>query len=161
MVLVFLTSFNGIFTPTSHSLMYKLFRFSESLGKSNWKKVSQIWKLLLIKGVKSPLQKKFFKFFFFLICSLCLNIFLPPLPKVQCPIFLDFRNPWGKVIERGGLRFEFFAHKWCKIAVKKKVYYFANIALLVGFFGTSATICIGREMLYLPYAGFFGIKYFD
>ena len=35
----------------------KLFRDSESLGKSNKKKWSQIWKLLLIKGVKSLRQK--------------------------------------------------------------------------------------------------------
>ena len=40
--------------------MSKLFRFSESLGKSNGKKWSQIWKLLLIKGVESPQQKKNF-----------------------------------------------------------------------------------------------------
>ena len=36
---------------------------------------------------------------FFYICSLCLNVFLPPLPKVQCPHFLDIRNPWGKVMK--------------------------------------------------------------
>ena len=34
--------------------MSKLLKFSESLGKSNLKKWSQIWNLLLIKGVKSP-----------------------------------------------------------------------------------------------------------
>ena len=37
-----------------------------------------------------------------------LNVFLPPLPKVGCPIFLEIQNPWGKVMERGGLRFEHF-----------------------------------------------------
>ena len=36
------------------------------------------------------------------------NSILPPLPKVQCPNFLDFRNTWGKVMERNGLRFENF-----------------------------------------------------
>ena len=44
-------------------------------------------------------------------CSLLsyrLNVFLPPLPKVRCPIFLEIRNPWGKVMERSGLRFEHF-----------------------------------------------------
>ena len=25
-----------------------------------------------------------------------------------CPIFLEIRNPWGKVMERSGLRFEHF-----------------------------------------------------
>ena len=38
--------------------MSKLFRFSESLEKSNGKKWSQISKLLLIKGEKSPRKKK-------------------------------------------------------------------------------------------------------
>ena len=45
------------------------------------------------------------------VCSLlryCLNVFLPPFPKVGCPIFLEIHNPWGKVIERSGLRFEHF-----------------------------------------------------
>ena len=31
-----------------------------------------------------------------------------PLPEVGCQIFLKIRNPWGKVMERGGLRFEHF-----------------------------------------------------
>ena len=37
-----------------------------------------------------------------------LNVFLPPLPKVGCPKFLETLNPWGKVMERSGLRFEHF-----------------------------------------------------
>ena len=43
------------------------------------------------------------------VCSLLryrLNVFFPPLPKVGCPIFLEIRNPWGKVMERSGLIFE-------------------------------------------------------
>ena len=31
---------------------------------------------------------------------------LPPFPKVQCANFLDFQNPWGKVMERSSLRLE-------------------------------------------------------
>ena len=45
------------------------------------------------------------------VCSLLryrLNVFLPPLPKVECPFFLEIRNPWGKVMERCGLRFKHF-----------------------------------------------------
>ena len=38
----FLTPFNGLFAPTSRSPMSKLFRYLESLGKSNGKKWSQI-----------------------------------------------------------------------------------------------------------------------
>ena len=40
-----------------------------------------------------------------------LNVFLPPLPEVGCPIFLEIRNPWGKVMERSGLRYEGFCLK--------------------------------------------------
>ena len=45
------------------------------------------------------------------VCSLLryrLNIFLPQLPEVGCPIFLEIWNPWGKVMERSGLRLEHF-----------------------------------------------------
>ena len=41
------------------------------------------------------------------VCSLLrypLNVFLPPLLKVGCPIFLEIRNPWGKIMKRSGLR---------------------------------------------------------
>ena len=31
-----------------------------------------------------------------------------PFPEVGCPIFLKIWNPWGKVMERSGLRFEHF-----------------------------------------------------
>ena len=34
-----------------------------------------------------------------------LTVFLPPLPKVGCPICLEIWNPWGKVMERNGLRY--------------------------------------------------------
>ena len=57
------------------------------------------------KGVKFPRPKYFFTDFFF-ICSLRFNGFLHILPEVQCPNVLDFQNPWEKVMERSGLRFE-------------------------------------------------------
>ena len=49
----------------------------------------------------------------------CLSLFawyilrpiLPPLPEVKCPKFLEIRNPWGKVMERSGLRIEHFSWK--------------------------------------------------
>ena len=43
--------------------------------------------------------------------SLRLTVFSPPLPEVQYLSFLDIRNPWGKVMERNGLRFEHFCSK--------------------------------------------------
>ena len=38
-------------------------------------------------------------------------VFLPPLPEVGCPIFLEIRNPWGKVMERSGVTFKHFCFK--------------------------------------------------
>ena len=48
------------------------------------------------------------------VCSLLsyrLMVFLPPLPEVGCPILLEIRNPWGKEMERSGLRYEHFCLK--------------------------------------------------
>ena len=45
------------------------------------------------------------------VCSLLryrLTVFLPQLPEVECPKFLNIQNPWGKVMERSGLTFEHF-----------------------------------------------------
>ena len=42
LVSVFLTLFTGLFAPTSRSQMSKFLEFSESFGKSNGKKWSQI-----------------------------------------------------------------------------------------------------------------------
>ena len=64
------------------------------------------------------------------VCSLLryrLTVFVSPLPEVGCPIFLEIRNPWGKIMERSGLTFEHFVWKWSKIAAEKKVF-FADFA---------------------------------
>ena len=58
-----------------------------------------------------------------------LTVFLPPLPEVGCPIFLEIRNPWGKVMEKSGLTFEHFVWKWSKIAAQKKFFVVAVFAL--------------------------------
>ena len=58
-VFTFEVLFKRLFAPTSWSRMSNIFRDSESLGKSNGKKWSQIWTLLLRKGVKSPGKTKF------------------------------------------------------------------------------------------------------
>ena len=60
------------------------------------------------------------------VCSLLryrLTVFLPPLSEVGCPIFLEIRNPWGKVMERSGLRYEHFCLKIVKNCRKKKVFF--------------------------------------
>ena len=55
---------------------------------------------------KSPRKKSFFSHFFTFEAPF--NGLLPPLPEVGCPIFLEIRNPLGKVMERSGLTFEHF-----------------------------------------------------
>ena len=52
--------FNGLFAPTSQSGMSNIFRDSESMGKSNGKKWSNIWTFLFRSGLKSPRKKSFF-----------------------------------------------------------------------------------------------------
>ena len=82
-------------------------------GKSNGKKWSQIRTFLFENFLKSPRKKKFFSLLFsvFFVFRSFLTVFLPPLPDVRCPIFLEIRNSWGKVIERSGLRYEHFCLK--------------------------------------------------
>ena len=66
------------------------------------------------------------------VCSLfrySLNVFLPPLHKVECQIFLEIRNPWGKVMERSGLRFKHFMFKSGLKSPRKKKLFFADFAL--------------------------------
>ena len=52
--------FDCLFAPTSRSWMSNIFRDSESLGKSNGKKWSNIWTFLFGNGLKSPRKKRFF-----------------------------------------------------------------------------------------------------
>ena len=76
------------------------------------------------------------------VCSLLryrLNVFLPPLPEVGCPIFLEIRNPWGKVMERSGLTFEPFCLKFDKNRRAKKSVFFANFAGLFQWGGYITT----------------------
>ena len=52
--------------------------------------------------------------------SVCPSVCLSVFPSVGCPIFLEIRNPWGKVMKRSGLRFEIFVWKWSKITKQNK-----------------------------------------
>ena len=67
------------------------------------------------------------------VCSLLryrLTVFLPPLPDVGCPIFLELRNPWGKVMERSGLRYEHFCLEILKNRRAKKSFFSSLFSLL-------------------------------
>ena len=73
---------NVFFVPTSQREMFKKFRVIESLGNSNGKKWSKIWKILLIKDVKSPHKKSFF-----FCCKFCLTE-----QDAGCGFFFTFIN---------------------------------------------------------------------
>ena len=128
-LLRFLVFFNGLFAPTSQSWMSNIFKDSESLGKSNGKKWSQIWTFLFENCLELPRKKKFFSSLFSVFFGFrsFLTVFLPPLLEVGCPIFCEIRNPWGKVIERSGLTFEHFVWKGSKIAAQKKLSFLLSL----------------------------------
>ena len=53
-----------------------------------------------------------------------------------------------------GLRYKTFAYEGCEIAAQKNVF-FGKFCLTCMIFCIGATIRIGRDVLCLPYAGFF------
>ena len=72
------------------------------------------------------------------VCSLLryrLNVFFPPLPKVGYPIILEIRNPWGKVMERSGLRFEQFLFESCLKSPRNFFGWFFPFFKKIGFLG--------------------------
>ena len=96
--------FNGLFAPTSRSRMSNIFRDSESLGKSNEKKWSEIWTFLFKNCLKSPRKKKVF-FFTFEVPSN--GLFAPTSQSRMSNIFRDSKS-LGKSNKRSGLIFEHF-----------------------------------------------------
>ena len=56
-------------------------------------------KTFVHKGCKIAAAKKSFLWIFFHLFTLFKRLFAP-LPKVQFPNLLDFKNPWGKVMVR-------------------------------------------------------------
>ena len=99
---VFLSPLPGVGCPT-------FLEVPNPWGKSNGKKRSQMWSFLLKKCSKIVAAKKKKNDKFFSLCSLHLNVFVLQLLEVQCPNVLDFPNSWGKLMERSGLRFEYFS----------------------------------------------------
>ena len=62
------------------------------------------------------------------VCSLLryrLTVFLPPLPEVGGPIFLEIQNSWGKVMEKSGLTFE---HFWLEVVKNHRAKVFVVVA---------------------------------
>ena len=89
------------------------------------------------------------------VCSLLryrLTVFLPPLPKVGCTIFLEIQNHWGK---SNGKK---WSNMWTFLfgsGLKSFTVFLCWFCLGPPSYGIGATIRIGQEMLCLPYAGFF------
>ena len=86
--------------------LFQLSTFSNNWPSGPMLSLSQNVRLCVCPS-NCPWQKYFMGPFQFLF-RYRLNVFLPPVPKVRCPIFLGIRNSWGKVMERSGLRFEYF-----------------------------------------------------
>ena len=83
----------------------KTFKRSEQMKK---KKIHQ--RLVLLMSFEADLEQT------------CSN--LRPLPKVQCPNFLDIRNPWAKVLEISGLKiWKLLLIKGVKSPRKKKFFF--------------------------------------
>ena len=103
-VFTFELPFNGLFAPTSQSRMSNIFRDSESLGKSNGKKWSQIWTFLFKNCLKSPRKKKFFFSHFFTFEVPFNGLFGPPSRSWMSNIFRDSEslgksngNKWSQI----------------------------------------------------------------
>ena len=142
--------FNGLFAPTSQSRMSNIFRDSESLGKSNGKKWSQIWTFLFGSGLKSPRKKKFV----FLLILPYKTCWKPRFPMDERPLVEGYIANFGISLDV----FEFLRFGWFFPFFKK-----IGFLGILGppYCGIGATIRIGREILCLPYAGFFlHIKFF-
>ena len=89
------------------------------------------------------------------VCSLLryrLTVFLLPLPEVGCPIFLEFRNPWGKVMEKSGLRYEHFCLKIVENRHAKKVFFYHFFTFFSIFFSFRSFLTI--FLLPLPEVGY-------
>ena len=84
-------------------------------------------------GLKSLQRKKFWQLF--LISSLHITgLFAPTSQSPMSNFFLDFLKFLGKTNGKRWSQINTFAHKRCKIAAQKEVWFLTNFALLAGFF---------------------------
>ena len=119
--------FNGLFAPTSRSQMFNIFRDSESLGKSNWKKWSQIWTFLFENCLKLPRKKKiFFTFFTFEVPFN--GLFAPTSWSRMSNIFRDSES-LGKSNGKKWSHIWTYLFENCQKSPRKKKFFFADFAL--------------------------------
>ena len=69
-------------------------------------------------------------------------------PTSQRPMFkiLKFLNPWGKIMERRGLRLNNFAHKGCKIIAHFSIFIFDNFFFVSVLISASVKRCLVSRM---------------
>ena len=143
---LFKVPFKRLCAPTSWNRMSNIFRDTESLGKSKGKKWSQIWTFLCGKSLKSPRKKKIV----FLLILPYKTCWKPRFPMDERPLVEGYIANFGLSLDI----FEFLRFGWFFLFFKK----FGFLGILgPPYCGIGATIRIGREILCLPYAGFFSL----
>ena len=100
----------------------------KSLGKSNGKKWSQIWKLFQIKGLKSLHKKKCFGANFALMSRIFfLLVFLTPFNGIFAPTSWSQMSQLFRCLEflgkSNGKKWSQISNKGCKITVAKTFFY--------------------------------------
>ena len=130
---LFEVPFNGLFAPTSQSRMSNIFRDSESLGKSNGKKWSQIWTFLFENCLKSPRKKKFFFFIFFSLLRFLVffnGFFAPNSWSQMSNIFRDSESLGKSNGKKWSNIWTFLFGSGLKSPREKKSFFFADFALV-------------------------------
>ena len=100
-------------TPNLSEEIENNFKKNPNLA-SHFLKASALWVDAFYKSICPSVCLSVCLSVYLSVCSLLryrLNVFLPPLSHVGCPIFLEIRNPQGKIVERSGLRLENFCLK--------------------------------------------------
>ena len=128
-LLRFSVFFNGLCASTSGSRMSNIFRDSESLGKSNGKKWSQIWTFLFENCLKLTYRKKsfFLHFFGLLRFSVFFNgLFAPTSQNRMSNIFKDSES-LGKSIGKKWSQIWTFLFENCRKLPRKKKFVFLSL----------------------------------
>ena len=142
--------FKRLFAPTFQSLMTKIFRDSEFLGKSNGMKWSKIWIFLLKNGLKSPQQKSFLLIFFLLFTQFK-HIFGPISWNPMSKLFWNSES-LGKTNEK----------KWSQIFIlllMKSVKSPRKKKLIFNKFSLTSRIFLGIVATILPKAPYIEVCY--
>ena len=122
--------FNGLFASPSQSRMSNIFRDSESLGKSNGKKWSQMWKCLFENCLKSPRKKSFFFFTVFTFEVPFNGLFAHTSRSWMSNIFRDLESLGKSNGKKWYNIWTFLFGSGLKSPHKKKFFFVADFALV-------------------------------